>query len=194
MWSFLFVNFFLWLLFSLLVFSQVSLFPRELSQVTCSRHPTVSLQIPQWATPVVSPPSVHTGNCYLTRMFSRLVKETLDLMTTLTKDTHPTQEGSAMLPSLTTTQEERQSVQDHVLSVLEKSWLWLAGVLDVVEGQLRMGKNFDTKVGLYLTTNNLTLHSLDHLYPNIDVHFLYTLLYSFPLVLTRRICLKIKAS
>ena len=127
-------------------------------------------------------------------MFSRLVKETLDLMTTLTKDTHPTQEGSAMLPSLTTTQEERQSVQDHVMSVLEKSWLWLAGVLDVVEGQLRMGKNFDTKVSLYVTTNNLTLHSLDPLCPNIDVHFLYTLLYSFSLVLTRRICLKIKAS
>ncbi|XP_022781948.1 uncharacterized protein LOC111322968 [Stylophora pistillata] len=103
------------------------------------------IHIPQWAAPVVSPPSVHTGNCYLTRMFSRLVKETLVLMTTLTKDTYSTQQGSAMLPSLTITQQERQSVQNHVMSVLERSWLWLAGVLDVVEGQLRMGKDFDTK-------------------------------------------------
>lgn len=83
-------------------------------------------------------------------MFSRLVKETLGLMTTLSKDTDTTQEGTAIMPSLSIAQEECQSIQNSVMSVLEKSWLWLTGVLDVVEGQLRMGKHFDTKVGFYL--------------------------------------------
>lgn len=86
----------------------------------------------------------------MTRMFSRLVKETLDLMTTLSQDTVASPQQGAVsegiLPALSIAQEECQSIQNSVMSNLEKSWAWLAGVLDVVEGQLRMGKNFDTKV------------------------------------------------
>lgn len=85
-------------------------------------------------------------------MFSRLVKETLDLMTTLSQDTASPQQGAVnegIVPALSIAQEECQSIQNSVMSTLEKSWGWLAGVLDVVEGQLRMGKHFDTKVGSY---------------------------------------------
>ena len=35
---------------------------------------------------------------------------------------------------------------------------------------------------------------LDPLHPNISIHILYTFLYMFPLLLTRRICLTIKDS
>ena len=34
---------------------------------------------------------------------------------------------------------------------------------------------------------------LDPLHPKISMHILHTVLYTFPLVLTRRICLKIKS-
>ena len=89
----------------------------------------------------------------MTRMFSRLVKETLDLMTTLSQDTAASPQQGAVsegiLPALSIAQEECQSIQTSAMSILEKSWAWLAGVLDVVEGQLRMGKNFDTKVVSY---------------------------------------------
>ena len=87
-------------------------------------------------------------------MFSRLVKETLDLMKTLKEETDSQQQSvtnESILPALLVGQEECQSIQSSMMSVLEKSWVWLAGVLDVVEGQLRMGKHFDTKVGLSLS-------------------------------------------
>ena len=94
-------------------------------------------------------------------MFSRLVKETLDLMTTLSQDTAASpQQGAAsegILPTLSIAQEECQSIQNSVMSILEKSWAWLAGVLDVVEGQLKMGKNFDTKVDSYYLIEYLHL-------------------------------------
>lgn len=83
-------------------------------------------------------------------MFSRLVKETLDLITVLSQDTASPQQGTVsegILPVLSLAQDECQSIQNSGMSILEKSWAWLAGVLDVVEGQLRMGKQFDTKVG-----------------------------------------------
>ena len=35
---------------------------------------------------------------------------------------------------------------------------------------------------------------INPLHPNISIHILHTLLYTFPLILTRRICLTIKAS
>ena len=38
------------------------------------------------------------------------------------------------------------------------------------------------------------LDGLSPLNPKISIHILYTLLYTFPLVLTRRICLTIKVS
>ena len=82
-------------------------------------------------------------------MFARLVKETLDLMSTLSEDSGPSQQGTgseAVLPVLSLDQQECKFIQDSMMSTLEKSWAWLAGVLDVVEGQLRMGKQFDTKV------------------------------------------------
>lgn len=70
-------------------------------------------------------------------------------MKTLSKVTVSQQEGEAaenVLPTVLLARQECQSVQDSMMSILEKSWVWLAGILDVVEGQLRMGKNFDTKV------------------------------------------------
>ena len=82
-------------------------------------------------------------------MFARLVKETLDLMSTLSEEIGPSQQGTgseAVLPALSLDQQECKLIQDSMMSTLEKSWAWLAGVLDVVEGQLRMGKQFDTKV------------------------------------------------
>ena len=82
-------------------------------------------------------------------MFARLVKETLDLMSTLSEDSVPSQQGTgseAVLPALSLDQQECKLIQDSMMSTLEKSWAWLAGVLDVVEGQLQMGKQFDTKV------------------------------------------------
>lgn len=85
----------------------------------------------------------------MTRMFARLVKETLDLMSTLSEDTGPSQQGTGsetVLPALSLDQQECKLIQDSMMSTLEKSWAWLAGVLDVVEGQLRMGRQFDTKV------------------------------------------------
>ena len=36
-------------------------------------------------------------------------------------------------------------------------------------------------------------HFLDPLHPNISIYFLHTVLYTFPMVLTRRICLTIKS-
>ena len=39
-----------------------------------------------------------------------------------------------------------------------------------------------------------TEYGFNPLHPNISIHSLYTFLYTFPLVLTRRICLAIKAS
>ena len=39
-----------------------------------------------------------------------------------------------------------------------------------------------------------TEYGFNPLHPNISIHSLYTLLYTFPLVLTMRICLAIKAS
>ena len=110
------------------------------------------MQVVHLATDGISPRSVHTGNCYLTRMFSRIVKETLDLMTLLSQDT-----GSAgtrrandiITPVLTIGMVESRNIQNSAMLILEKSWLWLAGVLDVVEGQLRMGKYFDTKVCVF---------------------------------------------
>ena len=35
--------------------------------------------------------------------------------------------------------------------------------------------------------------SINPLYPNISIHILHTVLYTFPKVLTRRICLKLKS-
>ena len=74
-------------------------------------------------------------------------------MTTLSQDTAASPQQGAVsegiLPALSIAQEECQSIQTSAMSILEKSWAWLAGVLDVVEGQLRMGKNFDTKVVSY---------------------------------------------
>lgn len=74
-------------------------------------------------------------------------------MATLSQSTASSQQGAvsdAILPALSVGQEEIQSIQSSMMSILEKSWVWLAGVLDVVEGQLRMGKHFDTKVtGIY---------------------------------------------
>lgn len=106
------------------------------------------IHMPQLASSVISPPSIHTGNCYLSRMFSRLVKETLDLMKTLSDVTVTQQQGEtgeSILPTLTLGLQECQSIQTSVLSILEKSWVWLVDMLDVVEGQLRMGRHFDTK-------------------------------------------------
>lgn len=85
----------------------------------------------------------------MARMFSRLVKETLDLMKTLSETTVSQQEGEIaenVLPTVLLAGQECQYIQDSMMSILEKSWVWLAGILDVVEGQLRIGKNFDTKV------------------------------------------------
>ena len=36
-------------------------------------------------------------------------------------------------------------------------------------------------------------HFLDPLHPNISIYFLHTVLYTFPMALTRRICLTIKS-
>ena len=83
-------------------------------------------------------------------MFSRLVKETLDLMTTLSQDTASGLQGTVnegIVPTLSIAQDDGQSIKNSCMFILEKSWVWLSGVLDVIEGQLRMGKHFDTKVG-----------------------------------------------
>lgn len=96
-------------------------------------------------------------------MFSRLVKETLDLMTTLSQDTVASPQQGAVsegiLPALSIAQEECQSIQNSVMSNLEKTWAWLAGVLDVVEGQLRMGKNFDTKVASSISIISIAFYT-----------------------------------
>ena len=105
-------------------------------------------QLAQYASSIASPPSVHTGNCYLTRMFSRLVKEAVDLVET-SCDENSANESSAeelVLPALKVSPDERASVRSIVAAKLEKSWHWLAGILDIVEGQLHMGRTFDTKV------------------------------------------------
>ena len=39
----------------------------------------------------------------------------------------------------------------------------------------------------------LVLAFFDSLHPNISIYFLHTVLYTFPMVLTRRICLTIKS-
>lgn len=117
-------------------------------------------------------------------MFSRLVKETLDLMTTLSKDTgspqQPATGNEAIVPTLSIAHEESQSIQSSVLSILEKSWAWLAGVLDVVEGQLRMGKHFDTKVrswSIKVSTLTTDCHALSStvLHCWISYHLTYVI-------------------
>lgn len=74
----------------------------------------------------------------------------MDLMKTLSEETgsqHQSEASEGILPAaLLLSQEECRSIQNSMASILEKSWMWLAGILDVVEGQLRMGKQFDTKV------------------------------------------------
>lgn len=70
-------------------------------------------------------------------------------MKTLSETTVSQQEGETaenVLPTVLLAVQECQCIQDSMMSILEKSWVWLAGILDVVEGQLRIGKNFDTKV------------------------------------------------
>ena len=107
---------------------------------------------------MTSPPSVHTGNCYLTRMFSRLVKEAIDMMVLLSnKEKSPAEEPH--LPMLSVSPAEGEPIQEIVTSLLDESWVWLARILDVVEGQLQRGKQFDTKV--YRTRIELYLLCID---------------------------------
>ena len=110
-----------------------------------------SLQLAaHYASSVTSPPSVHTGNCYLARMFSRLVKEATDLVKSAAPDSSSSANGVSadelVLPVLQAFVEESASLLSVVSAKLEKSWRWLAGILDIVEGQLQMGRTFDTKV------------------------------------------------
>jgi len=51
-----------------------------------------------------------------------------------------------VLPVLNISSEECTNIQDCVTALLNSTWVWLAQVLDVVEGQLQRGKGFDTKV------------------------------------------------
>lgn len=109
------------------------------------------LQFTHYINNINTPPSVHTGNCYLTRMYSRLVKEAVDVMMSIQpRNPSPTKETGAqdefVLPVLNITQDECSNIQDCVTSMLNGTWVWLAKVLDVVEGQLQRGKGFDTKV------------------------------------------------
>ena len=43
------------------------------------------------------------------------------------------------------------------------------------------------------TLNLIFNNFIDHLHPNINMHILHTVLYKFPRLLTRRICLTIKS-
>ena len=67
----------------------------------------------------------------------------MDLMTSLSAKGSPEE---PVLPVLSVTSVEGDSIRDLVTSVLDQSWIWVARLLDVVEGQLQMGKQFDTKV------------------------------------------------
>ena len=61
------------------------------------------------------------------------------------------------------------------------------------------GKCLEDELIILLTSQlNLLLMSkreclITHLHPNISIHFLHTVLYTFPMVLTKRICLTIKS-
>ena len=46
----------------------------------------------------------------------------------------------------------------------------------------------------YSRSRPLRYQAIDPLHPNISINILYSLLYTFHFVLTRRICLTIKAS
>ena len=64
---------------------------------------------------------------------------------------------------------------------------------------MTLERNGITAKALKHQTINLN-HTVSHtfffnpLHPDISIHILYTLLYTFPLVLTRRICFTIKLS
>ncbi|XP_048584846.1 uncharacterized protein LOC5508594 isoform X2 [Nematostella vectensis] len=105
------------------------------------------ITFPHYITNIITPPSVHTGNCYLTRMFSRLVKEAVDLVRVLSSCEEEKEciADEGFLPTLCMSQDECASIQHQVTVVLDASWVWLAKIMDVVEGQLHCGKDFDTK-------------------------------------------------
>lgn len=84
-------------------------------------------------------------------MYSRLVKEAIDLISssqseenTASKDTIVTEEP--VLQVLAINPDECGNILEQVTSLLDFTWVWLAKVLDVVEGQLQHGEGFDTKV------------------------------------------------
>lgn len=84
-------------------------------------------------------------------MYSRLVKEAIDLISssqseenTASKDAIVTEEP--VLQVLAINSDECGNILEQVTSLLDFTWVWLAKVLDVVEGQLQHGEGFDTKV------------------------------------------------
>lgn len=95
-------------------------------------------------------------------MYSRLVKEAIDLIssnqseeTTTSKETVVSEEP--VLQVLAISQDECGNILEQVTSLLDVTWVWLAKVLDVVEGQLQHGEGFDTKVIFELRQYCVTL-------------------------------------
>ncbi|CAI8007414.1 E3 ubiquitin-protein ligase UBR5 [Geodia barretti] len=88
--------------------------------------------------PLFTIPSVRFGAGFLSRTFSRFVKDLVDIAVTICDD--KTTKTKLVLPAKLQCHLVRQT-----LSQLESTWRWVIKVLDVAEGQLQRGQNFDVQ-------------------------------------------------
>lgn len=96
---------------------------------------------------IMNTPSIHAGYLYLARMFCRLVKEATDLAASLsnnTQDYGPSQ-GTFLVKPLEFNNTVEETLMNEAQHVLDKSWKWMRNVLDMLEQQLTVGEEFDTK-------------------------------------------------
>lgn len=130
---------------------------------TVLRNPNVSPVRSFSTTPVPAPnpahvPDLRFGVNYLTRMFGRIVKETMDVLQATAGDRLP----PASPPSDYPAGQEREPSEEGLIrlclpreacdilcsrtvSLLEVTWQWVATVLDVLETQLVDGSRYNTQ-------------------------------------------------
>eukprot|EP00795_Rhopilema_esculentum_P011486 gene11486-21702_t len=91
-------------------------------------------------------PSIHAGNYYLAQMFSRLVKEAVDLASDLLNKGESKFCGNEdIMPSLAIPTSTENELIHQARCLLSKTWDWLIEVMNSIERQLRAGEEFDTE-------------------------------------------------
>ena len=109
--------------------------------------------------PLASIPSIRFGSGFLARTFARLVKDLVDIAQYACDNqssevrslycTHSLIILTLQHTCLSLSSATSQLLLQRGLDTLDKTWGWVVSVLDVAEGQLQRGVQFDTEVCLF---------------------------------------------